>query len=79
MKNNKNTTLFNTPSPALRASSPSRGEGNDLCSLPPWRGKVGKARMRGNYVPRQISPSAAWKSTWLSFVRMWPTTASALV
>ena len=37
----------NTPSPALRASSPSRGEGNDSCSLPPWRGKVAESRMRG--------------------------------
>ena len=47
MKTNENANLFNTPSPALRASSPSRGEGNDNCSLPPWRGKVGEARMRG--------------------------------
>ena len=45
---NGNVVLLNTPSPALRASSPAGGEGNNGCFLPPWRGKVGEARMRGN-------------------------------
>ena len=45
---NGNVVLLNTPSPALRASSPAGGEGNNACFLPPWRGKVGGARMRGN-------------------------------
>ena len=47
MKKENVVVTNNTPSPALRASSPSRGEGNNSCSLPPWRGKVGEARMRG--------------------------------
>ena len=49
MKNENVVVINNTPSLALRASSPSRGEGNSGCSLPPWRGKVGEARMRGQY------------------------------
>ncbi len=44
MKRN-NVNLFNTPSPALRASSPSRERGT---STSPLRGKVGGARMRGH-------------------------------
>jgi len=42
-----NINLFNPPSPALRASSPSRGEKNN-CFLLHSREKVGEARMRGN-------------------------------
>lgn len=47
MKNNKSVNLFNTPSPALRASFPSRGEGNNNCFFPSLREEVGAARMRG--------------------------------
>ncbi len=59
MKNEKNVVVtYNTPSPALWASSPSRGEGNNCCSLPPWRGKVGEARMRGQYKEEALNKNA---------------------
>ena len=44
------TPNFNTSSPVpTGTSAPSRGEGNNHCTLPPWRGQVGEARMRGYF------------------------------
>ena len=55
------TTLFDTPSPVLRTSSPSRGEGNDRSSFSPAREKAecvstGMRELSHSFMSRPSSP-----------------------